>query len=248
MGANAQTAVPAFVAGEVLTAAEMTQVNTGIPVFATTVTRDAAFGGTGEKVLAEGQFAYIEATNTTQYYDGAAWQTVDTTPGLVFITGTSFTTQTSVSLPTNTFSSTYANYRILLQLTAVTADSDFTMRLRAAGADNSTSNYRSSGVGVLSTGTTFNVTGDGQSSFNMAESDPGLNLYSAVLDILSPQVASNTIIAGSLSGLNKASSGVFGVHASGTFNATTSFDSLTFISSTASSITGFYKVYGYANS
>lgn len=76
MGANAQIAVPAFVAGEVLTAAEMTQINTGIPVFATTTTRDAAFSGTGEKVLAEGQFAYIEATNTTQYYDGAAWVSV----------------------------------------------------------------------------------------------------------------------------------------------------------------------------
>jgi hypothetical protein len=79
MGANAQIEVPAFTAGQVLTAAEMTQVNTGIPVFATTVTRDAAFGGAGEKVLAEGQFAYIEATNTTQYYDGAAWQSVGVT-------------------------------------------------------------------------------------------------------------------------------------------------------------------------
>lgn len=76
MGANAQTTVPAFVAGEVLTAAEMTQVNTGIPVFADTTARDAAFGGAGEKVLAEGQFAYIEATNTTQYYDGSTWQSV----------------------------------------------------------------------------------------------------------------------------------------------------------------------------
>ena len=76
MGANAQTAVPVFTAGQVLTAVQQTQINTGIPVFATTVTRDAAFGGAGEKVLAEGQFAYIEATNTTQYYDGANWQSV----------------------------------------------------------------------------------------------------------------------------------------------------------------------------
>ena len=76
MGVNAQTAVPAFVAGEVLTAAEMTQINTGIPVFANSAARDAAFGGTGEKVLAEGQFAYLEDTNATQYYDGAAWQSV----------------------------------------------------------------------------------------------------------------------------------------------------------------------------
>lgn len=73
MGANAQTAVPVFTAGQVLTAVQQTQINTGIPVFATTVTRDAAFGGASEKTLAEGQFAYIEATNTTQYYDGAAW-------------------------------------------------------------------------------------------------------------------------------------------------------------------------------
>jgi hypothetical protein len=76
MGANAQIAVPAFTAGQILTAAQQTQINTGIPVFATTTTRDAAFGGAGEKTLAEGQFAYLEDTNTTQYYDGAAWVAV----------------------------------------------------------------------------------------------------------------------------------------------------------------------------
>ncbi len=73
---NTQTSVPVFTAGQILTAGQVTQINTGIPVFATTVTRDAAFGGTGEKTLAEGQFAYIEATNAFQYYDGAAWQAV----------------------------------------------------------------------------------------------------------------------------------------------------------------------------
>ena len=76
MGANAVTTVPVYVAAEVLTAADLNITNSGIPVFATTVTRDAAFGGAGEKTLAEGQFAYIEATDTTQYYDGAAWQSV----------------------------------------------------------------------------------------------------------------------------------------------------------------------------
>jgi hypothetical protein len=75
MGANAQIAVPAFVAGEVLTAAEMTQINTGIPVFATTTTRDAAFSGTGEKVLAQGQTCYIEATSSYQTYNGTSWIT-----------------------------------------------------------------------------------------------------------------------------------------------------------------------------
>ena len=76
MGVNAQTSVPAFTAGQVLTAAEMTQVNTGIPVFATTTTRDAAFGGAGEKVLAQGQYAYIEATSALMVYSGSAWSAV----------------------------------------------------------------------------------------------------------------------------------------------------------------------------
>lgn len=73
MGLNAQTTVPTFTAGQVLTAAQQNNINTGIPVFATTVTRDAAFDGTGEKALAEGQFAYIEASDQTQYYNGTAW-------------------------------------------------------------------------------------------------------------------------------------------------------------------------------
>lgn len=76
MGANAQTSVPAFTSGQVLTAAQMTQVNTGIPVFASSTERDAAFGGAGEKTLAEGQMAYLEDTNETQVYDGSAWAAV----------------------------------------------------------------------------------------------------------------------------------------------------------------------------
>jgi hypothetical protein len=75
MGANAQTSVPTFTAGDVLTAANMNiSAATGIPVFATTTTRDAAFGGTGEKTLAEGQACYIEAApKRLQVYNGTAW-------------------------------------------------------------------------------------------------------------------------------------------------------------------------------
>ncbi len=80
MGANAVTTVPVYTAGEVLTAADLNITNSGIPVFASTVERDAAFGGTGEKTLAEGQFAYLETGNVTQYYDGAAWQSVSAAP------------------------------------------------------------------------------------------------------------------------------------------------------------------------
>jgi len=74
---NEQTSVPLFASGEVLTAANMNiSAGTGVPVFATTVTRDAAFGGASEKVLAEGQLCYLSASNIVQYYDGATWATV----------------------------------------------------------------------------------------------------------------------------------------------------------------------------
>ena len=73
MGVNQQTSVPAFTSGQVLTAQQQTEINTGVPVFADTTARDAAFGGAGEKTLAEGQLCYLEDTNKVQYYDGAAW-------------------------------------------------------------------------------------------------------------------------------------------------------------------------------
>ena len=73
MGVNATTFVPTYVSGEVLTAADLNVTNSGIPVFADSTARDASFGGTGEKVLAEGQFAYLEDVNAFQVYDGASW-------------------------------------------------------------------------------------------------------------------------------------------------------------------------------
>lgn len=76
MGANAGTAVPVYASGEVLTAARLNLTNCGVPVFSGTATRDAAFGGSGEKVLAEGQLAYLEDADVVQYYTGSAWATV----------------------------------------------------------------------------------------------------------------------------------------------------------------------------
>ena len=80
MGNNAQTSVPLFVAGAVLTAADMNiSAATGVPVFAGTATRDAGFGGSGEKTLAEGQVAFVEGTTGgLQYYDSSAWVNLGT--------------------------------------------------------------------------------------------------------------------------------------------------------------------------
>jgi hypothetical protein len=245
--ANTQTSVPVFTAGQVLTAAQQNQINTGIPVFADSTARDAAFGGTGEKTLAEGQFAFLEDTDTTQYYDGAAWQAVDASNGLTFITGATFTTATSFSLPTNTFSSVYQNYKFVVNITAVTADADFTLRLRASGTD-SLVGYYTMLTGLNSSAGASNVGQDNQSSFNVGESDNTVIGYSLVLDVIAPQLAVNTTLHGSVVLVNKPQTTVI-ARSGGFFHFVNSaFDSLTFISSVASSITGNYKVYGYANS
>jgi hypothetical protein len=161
MGANAQIAVPAFTAGQILTAAQQTQINTGIPVFATTVTRDAAFGGAGEKTLAEGQFAFIEATNTTQYYDGAAWQAVGAS-ALTFINRTSFSNVASQTFD-NVFTSTYSSYLVVIEnLYGATGTSYVSWQWRFGGTTR-TAACNSAGYGLTAAGAGNNLYGAGVS-------------------------------------------------------------------------------------
>jgi len=123
MGANAQTSVPTFSAGEILTAANMNiSARTGIPVFADSTARDAAFGGAGEKTLAEGQYAYLESTNATQYYDGSNWQAVASDPTWQSYTPTWTSSGTAPSLGNGTIVGKYVQqgklvtFRVVLTL------------------------------------------------------------------------------------------------------------------------------------
>ena len=247
MGVNAQTAVPAFVASEVLTAAEMTQVNTGIPVFATTVTRDAAFGGAGEKVLAEGQFAYIEATNTTQYYDGSAWVAVGAS-GLTYITGAAFTGVTSVQV-NDCFTSAYRNYRIYIEAVGNSIGNMLSMRLSLSGTPSTTNyqsglnsyDYNSGGAWVFST------TSDRTQVLFIDSSGAGTALCGAFVDVLRPQLPTQTDF---LSLNNGISSGVriAGGICVGKHNAATGYDGMTLLNSAGTNMTGNYRIYGLADS
>jgi len=93
--ANEQTTVPLFVAAEILTAVDMNlSAGTGVPVFTNSTTRDAGFGGAGEKVLAEGQLCYLSDSNIVQYYSGASWATVGPTSSKIAqVLSTTLTTQ-----------------------------------------------------------------------------------------------------------------------------------------------------------
>lgn len=86
MGANAQTTVPTFTANQVLTAAQVNQINTGVPVFADSTARTAAFGGSGEKVLAQGQLSYLESDGKIYVYSGTAWVSISSVTNVAAFT------------------------------------------------------------------------------------------------------------------------------------------------------------------
>ena len=253
MGANATTFVPTYVASEVLTAADLNVTNSGIPVFATTVTRDAAFGGTGEKTLAEGQFAYIEATNTTQYYDGAAWVSVNTTPGLVPIVPTSvsvgggtatvgtngqvtFTSATTSLSLNGVFSSAYDNYRIVYRATYASAAS-LSARLRVSGTDTTT-NYTFVTV-YTNTGT---PAGGSTTTTSYGLSISSTTTRNVVADIVSPFIATSTGFIGI--GREQNAGANYGIISYGHAQVdSTSFDGITLLNDQAQ--TGTVSIYGY---
>ena len=236
MGANAQTAVPVFTAGQVLTAQQQTEINTGIPVFATTVTRDAAFGGTGEKTLAEGQFAYIEATNTTQYYDGAAWQAVGAS-GLTLISTTTIGTAVSSVTVSSAFSATYDNYLVLIGGGVGSVAGYVGLKFGTAAA-----NYLGTSVQTTLGGTVSGAADNSAAAFLKAFVFGTLG-SSGTLTINSPFIAQQTFISTTSFGAADVSSLYIGKLAdSGSYTAFT----LTPASGTLTG--GTIKVYGYANS
>ena len=86
MGANAQTSVPTFVASQVLTAQQVNEINTGVPVFADSTARTNAFGGSGEKVLAQGQLSYLESDGKIYVYSGTAWVSISSVTNVAAFT------------------------------------------------------------------------------------------------------------------------------------------------------------------
>lgn len=241
--ANTQTTVPLFVANQVLTAAQQnTSAGTGVPVFATTVTRDAAFGGSN-KALAEGQLCYIEASNVVQYYDGAAWATVGpATAGAVTLVETlSPSAASTAQFTTNSISSTYSYYTIFYKL-----DKTFSVNLRSGGSTITGANYAGQAVGATTVSATVNSVVSAQTSW-------------ALFDSTAPSTISNTLsffnYAGSASQFPTLVQNPNFQHWSGAnyatlscnwqYGATQAVDSLLF-TSLSGTFSGTIKLYGWS--
>ena len=238
--ANEQTSVPLFVADTILTAAQQNiSAGTGVPVFATTVTRDAAFGG-ANKALAEGQLCYLSSTNVVQYYDGAAWATVgpSTAAGLTLISTTTIGTTVSSVAVTGAFSATYANYKIVVNGGLSSATADLRMILGAT-----TTGYYFGGVG-----NTFAGAATSDNLANGARWDIGsamANGNSANIDILGPQLAQRTVYTSPV--VRPSTTGRF-ITYGGFLDNATQYTDFTLNPDTGTLTGGTIRVYGYTNS
>ena len=191
-----------------------------------------------------GQLIYDTTVSQTLVWNGSAW--IVQTGGLVYITGTTFSAASTVSLPASTFSTTYSNYKIMFDITAASVNNEpLRARLRIAGADNTTSNYVNTAIGALASADTICYSRiDFGTAFIFGYLN-SIDMNALTLDLISPFVAQATKVFSAAMGRNSGG-GVAPHVGGGAFNAATSFDALSVYPSSGT-ITGSYKVYGYAN-
>lgn len=204
-----------------------------------------------------------------KYYDGSDWEPIASalvgptgptgvtgatgatgatgpTAGLILLNTTSFSgAVSSVSLPASTFTSDYANYKIIFtfpQTTTASANLTINARLRAASTDDSSSAY--SFNGFQSAGSLTNNTGLNQTSITTCFVRTGFEERSFIsMEIFNPQLATETGISITSFGDN---AGTFtNLFLNGLLNTTTVYDSLTFLFSGGTLLGGKISAYGY---
>ena len=164
--------------------------------------------------------------------------------GLTLINTTSFSAVASQSAPANTFTATYENYLVLINLTTNSAnDGSVYLRLRT-GSTDATASYYWGRVGLTTGGTTKNLAGDNQGFFTIMTQDNSVVGYSHVaLNIFSPFLSQKTKINWTGTATDDTSS-VFGMAGGGVLDNTTSYDSFSLVNQNGTS-TGKMSVYGY---
>jgi hypothetical protein len=230
-----------FTNGSVLNASEVNDnlMNQAVITFTNSTARASAITSP-----IEGMLTYLADTDTYQFWNGTAWTNLVSpgeSSGLVRINGATFTGVTSFSLATGTFSSTYDNYLILINVDPTSGGSIMSARFRIAGSDNSTSNYRWTSEERLSNSATYN--------YNRANPTDNLRIgytevdwkSTALVNVNNPFLTKMTTTQSMMSAAT--SSSAYDDKVTGAFTATTSFDSMTFTLS--GNMTGSVNVYGY---
>ena len=165
---------------------------------------------------------------------------VDSKTGLVFLATNTFSGVSSVSLPQDTFSANFDNYRLTLRFRTSTG-AELRWRGRVAGTDNTTSNYVYQVFEAVGNALTA-TRAIGQSSGYAGYVDGGTSDHVAIVNVIDPKATQPTAL---YSNEIRGYSGTpLSMQTWNGFTATTSFDSLTVFPSSGT-MTGTYSVYGY---
>ena len=144
----------------------------------------------------DGQVIYETDTDKTLVWNGSGWVMLATgtanAPGLELVATGSGTAASSMPV-TSKFSSTYDNYRLIVDITASSANVNCWLRLRSGTTNASGSDYYGYSTSVSSDGTTSGIASSGTAQFAF------MGIYttthnSAVFDILSPFLSIRTNI------------------------------------------------------
>jgi hypothetical protein len=156
--------------------------------------------------------------------------------GMVLLNTTSFSAVATQSV-NNVFTSTYDNYKLVINIKNTNAGT-ILIKFRAAGADNSTSNYYF---------TSQTINGGTWADMGNANADPSAILFNndtnesnVSTDIYRPALAFKT------SFVSTGHNGRQGTYGAGVFDTTAQFDGFTIIRGTGT-MTGTLRVYGYNN-
>ena len=166
--------------------------------------------------------------------------------GLVYITSTTFTGASSVSV-NNCFTSTFDQYRIIFNLTGTNAASFVAMRLRASGSDSGV-NYSYVGVTYyLSGGSGYSTIRAGQniSYWTIGYANASGAVGGITVDLMNPKQSMST--TGNWTGqINDTNTGVEPLTAGGIHLTNYAADGFTILGVSAGiTYTGTVTVYGY---
>lgn len=167
--------------------------------------------------------------------------------GLVLITSSTFSAASAVNV-NNCFTSTYENYRVIIDFSAASTTLTTRMRMRVGGADSSASSYVLNQTYNNTTTTVANSQVTGQTQWDLATVDGTVAPYLRMpFDIFGPQLTRFTTLTGSFAQVSASTPTYFIVTNGMFFTATTSFDGFSLLTSTGT-ISGSVRIYGYRNS
>ena len=164
--------------------------------------------------------------------------------GLVLLNTTSFSGVASFSLPASTFTSTYDNYRIIINIDSSVGGVQMDIRMRAAGTDNTSANYTFARAGATQANAFAGASNEGSLATSWNQVVSGTYSSSIVLDVMQP---ANTGYNTNFSAANFYFDSLTNYRAgftAGALSVTTAYDSMTFFPSSGT-VTGVYSVYGY---